>query len=124
MTGIDPVGQLQPAQQIGLQLRAQHIPRQVLHRAGLAVGTVVEQGIEYAAGALQHLVHGGGDACAVVQIQSQCLQSLLRSRLHVLRHGAHWRTPGIRAFCRPWATQWPMPVEQPVMRMERLGFMV
>ena len=43
--------QLVPAEEIGLELFAQHVGRQVLDGAGLAIGAVVEQRIDASAGA-------------------------------------------------------------------------
>jgi hypothetical protein len=47
--------QFMPAEEIRLELRTQHIGGKVLHRAGLAIGAIVEQGVEPATGPRHHL---------------------------------------------------------------------
>ena len=44
--------QLMPAKHIGLELGLQHLAAQILDRARLAIGAIVEQPVELAAGAL------------------------------------------------------------------------
>ncbi|MNV41926.1 hypothetical protein D3C71_1335800 [compost metagenome] len=52
--GNDLAGQFVPAEEIGLELDAQHIRRQILHRSRLAVGAIVEQRVDPAIGAFDH----------------------------------------------------------------------
>ena len=51
--------ELMPAEHIGGELRLQHLARQVLHGARLAIGAVVEHGIEPAARAARYLFGSG-----------------------------------------------------------------
>ena len=48
----DAPGQIVPAEEIGLELLAQRVDRQVLDRAGLGIAAIVEERVEPAAGAL------------------------------------------------------------------------
>lgn len=50
----EPAGQVVPAEEIGLELLAQGGHRQILDRARLRIGAIVEQSIDPAAGPLQH----------------------------------------------------------------------
>ncbi len=67
----DAAGELVGAEQVGLELRPQHLPAQILHRSRLPVGAVVEQGVEGAPGPLQDALHGLPDGGRVIQIQLQ-----------------------------------------------------
>ena len=84
MTGRTQPGQFVPAEEIGLEELADVLGRHVLEGAGLAVGAVVEQRVELAAGALEHLVDGGGDGGAVGKVEAQRLQPLAGEAVGVL----------------------------------------
>lgn len=61
-----------PAEEIHLELLLERGHRKILDRTGLGVCAVVEQGIEPAAGALEHRRHQGSNGVrfAVVEVES------------------------------------------------------
>lgn len=73
-----------PAEQIGIELLAQRLGGQILQRAGLAVGAVVEQAIEAAAGQYLRLSRAPLYAGLVGQIQLDRQQTQLTQLRHVL----------------------------------------
>ena len=74
-------GEFVGAQQVGFELGAQGGPVEVLHRTGLAVGAIVEQGVEPATGPVQHLFHGPVYARRIVQVELERLLEALFPQL-------------------------------------------
>jgi hypothetical protein len=72
----DATGQVVPAEQVGFELGAQDVAAQILDRARLTIGAVVEQRVEPSAGQLQRAFQCRADARRIVQIQSHRAQSL------------------------------------------------
>jgi len=77
-------GEFVPAEEIGLEELADVLGRHVLEGAGLAVGAVVEQRVELAAGALEHFFDPRRDGGAVGEVEAQRLQPLAGEAVGVL----------------------------------------
>ena len=108
-----------PAEEIRLELRAEHVGRNVLERAGLRVGAVVEERVERAAGRGEDGIGRRRDRVRlrVVEIERGRARSACSAAMSSgLRAVAKTRQPRVRM---PSAAQRPMPVEQPVMRIVR-----
>ena len=69
-----PVGEFLRAEQIGLELQAQRLAREVFDRARLTIGTVVDERVEPAAGARQHFIHRGADRIRRAQVEHQAFK--------------------------------------------------
>ena len=65
-----------PAEQVGLELFAQHVTAEILDGAGLAVGAVMKDRVEPVAGACEDLRDSGLDRVAVIQVELQAFQAL------------------------------------------------
>ena len=72
----DQIGEFDPAEQIGFELFAQRVARQVFHRADLAEAAVVEQRVELAAGHVENRRHRRADAGRIVQVEQQAFHAL------------------------------------------------
>ena len=77
-------GEFVGAEEVGLELFAQHRAGEILHRPGLAVGAVVEEGVQSAAGRPQHHLHRRHDGGGIGEIQMQRFQPLGAQPFHVL----------------------------------------
>ncbi len=75
--------QFMPAEEIGFELRAQHVGRQVFDRTRLAVGAVVEQRIEPPAGPLHHLAECRANGCRVGVVEGQGFEAESGKRVDV-----------------------------------------
>jgi hypothetical protein len=78
-------GQVVPAEQVGLELGAQCLAGQVLDRAGLAVGAVIEQCVQRAAGQREGFAETLGDAGRVVEVEPNGQQTFVGESCHVPR---------------------------------------
>ena len=92
-----PVGQIHRAEHVGLELLAQHLAAQILHRPRLAVAGIVEQRVERAARALQYFIHRTPDRLRIGNIQLQAFQPAGSEHLHVRRLARRRENP-IAAF--------------------------
>jgi hypothetical protein len=66
-----------PAEHVHLELGAQHLRLQILDRAWLAIGAVVEESGELALGRCQHLVGSRGHRRGLGVIETETLDPLL-----------------------------------------------
>ena len=117
IAGMIAVGEIVPAEDIGLELGAEHVAPDILERARLAVAAIVEQRVEPAVRCLKHLIGSLSDRVRlrIVEIDgSRPASTFSRAISSGFRAVANTRQP--RAFI--CAAQSPMPDEQPVMRMD------
>jgi hypothetical protein len=107
-----------PAEHAYLELGAEHLWPQILDRAGLAIGAIVEKGGEPSARSLKHLFRRGTNRLGLGIIEIEALDADLVANLAMscgFRAVANTRQP--RAFISR-AEARPMPDEQPVMRID------
>ena len=77
-------GQFVPSQQVGSQLRLEHVPGEILDRPWLAIGAVVEQAEHLAATGLEHLLRGAGNRVRVVEVQAYRLAAVVAQHFQVI----------------------------------------
>ncbi|MNV41915.1 hypothetical protein D3C71_1335690 [compost metagenome] len=96
----DLAGQLVPAEEIGLELDAQHVRRQVLHRSRLAIGAVVEQRVDLSAGAGRHGFHQLVDRILLGIVEDKSLDAIGFDCGQILRLSHRCENaPAIRLQC-------------------------
>ena len=81
----DAAGQLMPAEEVRLELRAEHRCRNVFQRARLRIGAVVEERVEPAARRREHRIGGGGDGILLGIVEVEGVESFRLQRGDVLR---------------------------------------
>ena len=113
------VGEVDLAEEVGLEDVAQRRPRQILDGAGDGEGAVVEDGVEPAAGARERLGRAGGDRGLVGEVEREALVALARRAAQSASDRQVAKTRHPRA-ARVDAASRPIPEEQPVMRIERV----
>ncbi|CUX61213.1 hypothetical protein AGR5A_Lc80029 [Agrobacterium genomosp. 5 str. CFBP 6626] len=72
-----------PAEDVGFELLAQRLDRQILHRARLAIGAVVEERVDAAAGSGRHRFHKRGDGFRFGVVHDQGFDALIFQSCHV-----------------------------------------
>lgn len=103
--GNDLPRQFMPAENIRFKLKAQHICRQILYRAGLAIGTIVEQRVDAAIRSLCNFGHKCIDRCSIRVIHQKRFNAIgfkgrqMRRIAHCCEDAPAFALQGAGAVC-------------------------
>ena len=73
-----------PAEDIGLELPAEHFPWKVFHRTRLAEGAVVEKSIQFSTRFFHHFIEGIPDRLGIFQIQFKTFDAFRLEFLYIV----------------------------------------